>query len=446
RAAFGLREGAREREREALLLLRAQKARDRQPASVRDQEQALDAEFLVLVAVELHPDRIERPLPHAPVIADLAHRQLGGCHSDDLISAGGAEIHPESPVDQQHVEAHEAEDRPGAGAQKIEPDGEAQAAEYQHEDQEALGAERAVRCQHGRKDRGFRIAVIVGFHVSQYRGSMARKTPRKKPPRKPASKRVTTRSVQQSRKRARAGKAASVKGAKTRVAADQKALAGAMPQWTQDEVAEAFRRLRAARPEPKGELEHVDPYTLLIAVVLSAQATDAGVNKATPALFAAADTPAQMVALGEAKVRDFIKTIGLYRNKAKNVIALSQRLIDDYGGVVPPSREALESLPGVGRKTANVVLNIAFGELTIAVDTHIFRVGNRTGLAPGKTPFEVEEKLLEVVPDEFKRHAHHWLILHGRYVCVARRPLCEKCLIADLCRYPGKTTLLHPSK
>jgi endonuclease III len=275
---------------------------------------------------------------------------------------------------------------------------------------------------------------------------MARKTPRKKPPRKPASKRVTTRSVQQSRKRARAGKAASVKGAKTRVAADQKALAGAMPQWTQDEVAEAFRRLRAARPEPKGELEHVDPYTLLIAVVLSAQATDAGVNKATPALFAAADTPAKMVALGEAKVRDFIKTIGLYRNKAKNVIALSQRLIDDYGGVVPPSREALESLPGVGRKTANVVLNIAFGELTIAVDTHIFRVGNRTGLAPGKTPFEVEEKLLEVVPDEFKRHAHHWLILHGRYVCVARRPLCEKCLIADLCKWPGKTTLLHPSK
>ena len=209
--------------------------------------------------------------------------------------------------------------------------------------------------------------------------------------------------------------------------------------WTTTEVTEAFRRFRAAQPEPKGELEHVDPYTLLIAVVLSAQATDAGVNKATPALFAAANTPAKMVALGEAKVADYIKTIGLFRTKAKNVIALSQRLIDDYGGVVPPSREALETLPGVGRKTANVVLNIAFGEPTIAVDTHIFRVGNRTGLAPGKTPFEVEEKLLQVVPDEFKRHAHHWLILHGRYVCVARRPLCEKCLIADLCRYPAKT-------
>ena len=274
---------------------------------------------------------------------------------------------------------------------------------------------------------------------------MARKTPRKAS-RKAAAKPAKKPGKRPGKIKPRAGKAASVKGPKTRVAADKEALSGATPQWTPAEVTEAFRRLRAARPEPKGELEHADPYTLLIAVVLSAQATDAGVNKATPALFAAANTPAKMVELGEAKVRDFIKTIGLYRNKAKNVIALSQRLIDDYGGVVPPSREALESLPGVGRKTANVVLNIAFGEPTIAVDTHIFRVGNRTGLAPGKTPLEVEEKLLEVVPDEFKRHAHHWLILHGRYVCVARRPLCERCLIADLCKWPGKTTLLHPSK
>jgi endonuclease III len=269
---------------------------------------------------------------------------------------------------------------------------------------------------------------------------MARKTPKKasgkaskKASRKAAAKPATKGLGKTARKPAKVAKAA----------AD---VTKPSAPWTPAEVTEAFRRLRAARPEPKGELEHVDPYTLLIAVVLSAQATDAGVNKATPALFAAADTPTKMVALGEAKVRDFIKTIGLYRNKAKNVIALSQRLIDDYGGAVPPSREALESLPGVGRKTANVVLNIAFGEPTIAVDTHIFRVGNRTGLAPGKTPLEVEEKLLEVVPDEFKRHAHHWLILHGRYVCVARRPLCEKCLIADLCKWPGKTTLLHPSK
>ena len=220
----------------------------------------------------------------------------------------------------------------------------------------------------------------------------------------------------------------------------RKQRAGALPQWTAAEVEEAFRRFQAADPEPEGELEHVDPFTLLVAVVLSAQATDAGVNKATPALFAAADTPEKMVKLGEAKVRDFIKTIGLFRTKAKNVVALSQLLIEKHGGKVPPSREALEALPGVGRKTANVVLNIAFGEPTIAVDTHIFRVGNRTGLATGKTPFEVEEKLAaRWCPDNYKRHAHHWLILHGRYVCVARRPLCEKCIIADLCKWPGKT-------
>ena len=210
-------------------------------------------------------------------------------------------------------------------------------------------------------------------------------------------------------------------------------------RWTAPEVEEAFSRFRKANPEPRGELEHVDSYTLLIAVVLSAQATDAGVNKATPALFAAADTPVKMVALGEARVRDYIKSIGLYRTKAKNVIALSQKLVDEHGGVVPPSREALEALPGVGRKTANVVLNIAFGEPTIAVDTHIFRVGNRTGLAPGKTPLEVEMNLETVVPDHFKRHAHHWLILHGRYTCVARRPLCENCIINDLCRWSEKT-------
>ena len=197
--------------------------------------------------------------------------------------------------------------------------------------------------------------------------------------------------------------------------------------------------MRAAKPEPKGELEHINPFTLLIAVVLSAQATDAGVNKATPALFAAADMPEKMAALGEARLQELIKTIGLYRTKARNIVGLSRKLLEEHGGEVPRSREALEALPGVGRKTANVVLNVAFGEPTIAVDTHIFRVGNRTGIATGKTPFEVESKLEQVVPTEYKRHAHHWLILHGRYVCVARRPLCEKCLIADLCKWPGKT-------
>src|SRR3954449_4753286 len=243
-------------------------------------------------------------------------------------------------------------------------------------------------------------------------------------------------------KKARAGKAAKVKAPKKRVAADRKAAAGALPQWSEAEVDEAFRRFQAVDPAPETELEHEDPYTLLVSVVLSAQATDAGVNKATPALFAAADTPAKMVKLGEAKVRNYIKTIGLYRTKAKNVVALSKKLVEEHGGKVPPSREALEALPGVGRKTANVVLNVAFGEPTIAVDTHIFRVGNRTGLAIGKTPYDVEMKLNEIVPPKYRRHAHHWLVLHGRYVCVARRPLCEKCLIADLCKWPGKTVVV----
>jgi endonuclease-3 len=234
------------------------------------------------------------------------------------------------------------------------------------------------------------------------------------------------------------GKAAKVRAAPKRAKADAEAARGALPQWTTAEIEEAFRRFKDEKPEPRGELEHINPFTLLVAVVLSAQATDAGVNKATPALFALADTPAKMVALGEARVRELIKTIGLYRTKAKNVIGLSEKLIAEHGGQVPRDRAALEALPGVGRKTANVVLNIAFGEPTIAVDTHIFRVGNRTGIATGKTPREVEMKLDEVVPAKYKLHAHHWLILHGRYVCVARRPLCEKCVIADLCKWPGK--------
>jgi endonuclease-3 len=216
-------------------------------------------------------------------------------------------------------------------------------------------------------------------------------------------------------------------------------LKAAPEPWTAAEIEEAFRRLRAANPAPRSELQYADPYTLLIAVVLSAQATDAGVNKVTPALFAAADTPDKMVALGEDRVRDLIRTIGLFRTKAKNVIALSKKLVAEHGGMVPPVREALEALPGVGRKTANVVLNVAYGADTIAVDTHIFRVCNRTGLAPGKAPLEVEAKLEKLVPQAYRRHAHHWLILHGRYVCKALRPLCDKCPINDLCRWPEKT-------
>jgi endonuclease-3 len=213
----------------------------------------------------------------------------------------------------------------------------------------------------------------------------------------------------------------------------------AIKPWTPAEVREAFSRFRKANPEPKGELEHLNPYTLLVAVVLSAQATDAGVNKATRELFKVADTPQKMLALGEEKLRDYIKTIGLYRTKAKNVIALSDKLIAEFGGEVPRTRAEIESLAGAGRKTANVVLNMAYGEHTLAVDTHVFRVANRTGLARGNTPLEVELGLERVVPAEFKLHAHHWLILHGRYTCLARKPRCEVCLINDLCRWPEKT-------
>lgn len=200
-----------------------------------------------------------------------------------------------------------------------------------------------------------------------------------------------------------------------------------------------FDRFSQANPEPKGELDYVNDFTLLVAVVLSAQATDVGVNRATKDLFKIADKPVKMLALGEENVRNYIKTIGLYRNKAKNVMALCEKLIAEFDGTVPANRDFLETLPGVGRKTANVVMNIAFGEPTIAVDTHLFRVSNRTGLAPGKTPLDVELLLEKAIPKEHLLHAHHWLILHGRYICKARKPECENCLIADLCRYEGKT-------
>jgi endonuclease-3 len=203
-------------------------------------------------------------------------------------------------------------------------------------------------------------------------------------------------------------------------------------------IEEIFRRFEAADPEPKGELYSVNPFTLLVAVVLSAQATDAGVNKATKPLFAIADTPEKMLTLGEEKLREAIKTIGLFRMKAKHVIALSERIVTTFGGEIPRTREDLETLPGVGRKTANVVLNIAFGAPTIAVDTHLFRVSNRIPLARGKTPLEVERGLEAIVPDAYKRHAHHWLILHGRYICKALRPQCGRCPIHDLCDWPGK--------
>jgi endonuclease-3 len=219
-----------------------------------------------------------------------------------------------------------------------------------------------------------------------------------------------------------------------------------MRAFSKREVREFYRRLAETRPIPRTELEFASPFTLLVAVVLSAQATDAGVNKATEKLFKVADTPQKMVALGEERLQDYIKTIGLFRTKAKNVMALSRMLIEQHKGEVPRNRAALEALPGVGRKTANVVLNVAFGEPTIAVDTHIFRVGNRTGLAPGNTPLIVEQELERVVPDKWKRNAHHWLILHGRYICIARKPRCEACAVNDLCAYPAKTTVTPLAK
>lgn len=210
-------------------------------------------------------------------------------------------------------------------------------------------------------------------------------------------------------------------------------------KYNQDELREIFRRFSIQRPEPEGELAHVNPFTLVVAVALSAQATDVGVNRATRELFKVADTPEKMVALGQDKVGEYIRTIGLWRNKAKNVILLSQKLIDDFGSVVPQTREELVTLPGVGRKTANVVMSMAFGIATMAVDTHILRIGTRIGLAPAKTPDDVEKILMKIIPEDYLFHAHHWLILHGRYCCKARKPECEKCVIADICKSKEKT-------
>jgi endonuclease III len=210
--------------------------------------------------------------------------------------------------------------------------------------------------------------------------------------------------------------------------------------YTPDEVREMFRRFSIQRPEPKGELEHINAFTLVVAVALSAQATDVSVNKATRALFAVADTPAKMLALGQEGLANYVKTIGLWRGKAKNVIALSQKLIDDFGGQVPSDETSLITLPGVGRKTANVVMSMAFGIPTLAVDTHVFRIGNRLMLAPGKTPDQVEKAFLKIIPADYLFHAHHWLILHGRYCCKARKPDCAACVIADLCKSKEKTT------
>ncbi len=275
---------------------------------------------------------------------------------------------------------------------------------------------------------------MAGGCLPHYNVSM----PAKKPPtsKSPAAKKAAT----QKPPAKTVVKATSVKPARARAVVAKPSKKPKQPKvLPPEQVFEVFSRFHAIDPEPKGELDYVNPFTLLVAVVLSAQATDAGVNKATKALFAIADTPEKMVALGEDKIRDYVKTIGLFRTKAKNVFLLSQQLITEHGSAVPRDREALEKLPGVGRKTANVVLNIAFGEPTIAVDTHLFRVSNRIPLVIGKTPLAIELGLLKVVPEQFGRYAHHWLILHGRYICKARKPECWRCPINDLCRFEPKT-------
>jgi endonuclease-3 len=295
------------------------------------------------------------------------------------------------------------------------------------------------------------VSQYIPFMAKIIRAQRAKKATVRSLPKKSAAK-AKTRSETKSKSRSKTGPVRAAKKAKASKAKPLKlksptskslqsksSSSKAAKPWTPEEVREAFSRFQKANPEPKGELEHLNPFTLLVAVVLSAQATDAGVNRATRELFAVADTPEKMLALGEDKLRDYIKTIGLYRTKAKNVIALSEKLIRDFGGEVPRTRAEIESFPGAGRKTANVVLNMAYGEHTLAVDTHVFRVGNRTGLAPGKTPLEVELGLEKIIPPEFMLHAHHWLILHGRYTCLARKPRCEVCLINDLCRWPEKT-------
>jgi endonuclease-3 len=288
------------------------------------------------------------------------------------------------------------------------------------------------------------VSQYIPFMAKIIRAQRAKKATVRSLPKKSAAK-AKTRSKSRSKtgpvraaKKAKASKAKplKLKSPTSKSLQSKSSSSKAAKPWTPEEVREAFSRFQKANPEPKGELEHLNPFTLLVAVVLSAQATDAGVNRATRELFAVADTPEKMLALGEDKLRDYIKTIGLYRTKAKNVIALSEKLIRDFGGEVPRTRAEIESFPGAGRKTANVVLNMAYGEHTLAVDTHVFRVGNRTGLAPGKTPLEVELGLEKIIPPEFMLHAHHWLILHGRYTCLARKPRCEVCLINDLCRWP----------
>ncbi len=340
--------------------------------------------------IDLHPAPVEAGFrfPAFDVDADEAQHIAFG--ENALGALAVAEVPFEGEIDEEDIEPHEAGDGPGAQGHEEDAAHQIDGRNNGHDRDETLTAQGAVR---GQRDR----PVLPVAHGHKLRNDSIQDQPECcMPARK--SRRPTA-----------------------------------------EEIEAMFRRFQIANPEPKGELQSLNPFTFLVAVVLSAQATDESVNRATGPLFRTADTPEKMVALGEEKLASYIKTIGLYRGKAKNVIALSRQLIEKHGSEVPPERTALEALPGVGRKTANVVLNVIFGEHTIAVDTHLFRLGNRLGIAPGETPLEVEQKLLKVVPPAYLRHAHHWLILHGRYVCKARKPECWHCLIADLCRFTPKT-------
>ena len=377
--------------------------------SARYQSQLCDAEFFVLFHNKPRPNRIKAPFARLAGMRDFAQQYLKRADNHFLIVASGAKTGSKGKIEEQYIEPIEARYRPKA--QKNEGDARkcAGARHKRHYEPETAKLERAVGPEHGLEQRSIgrvhhavaRCCLPVAIKRSYIVAIMTTKPlPVIKPLR--------------------------------RKAAAPKPLSKA-------DIAEVFRRFAAIDPEPKGELEHVNPFTLLVAVVLSAQATDAGVNKATRALFKIADTPEKMLALGEDRVREHIKTIGLFRTKAKNVMALSEALISHHGSVVPEDREALQALPGVGRKTANVVLNMAFGWHTMAVDTHVFRVSNRIPLAIGKTPEAVEKGLEAVIPKDFALHAHHWLILHGRYVCKARKPECWRCPVAELCRFEPKT-------
>jgi endonuclease III len=330
---------------------------------------------------------------------DFAYQKAFPRQANFFMLAGRAVIEMKGEINGKDIQPKKSKDRPCADLQKHQPDKQPARQQNAHEYFEPLAPKGAIRCQNGVKIRLWFIKGTGAVHGYKYRQMMIEKKTQTK--KKPATKSA----------------------------------------YSRQEVAAIFERFREVEPEPKGELDHVNAFTLLVAVVLSAQATDIGVNKATKALFAIADTPEKMLELGEAKVGDYIKTIGLWRNKAKNVIALSEALICDYEAQVPDSRDELIKLPGVGRKTANVVLSMAFGQATMAVDTHIFRLANRLRLAPGKTPDQVEQALLKVIPQDYLFHAHHWLILHGRYVCKARKPECERCVIADLCKSDENSSL-----